>query len=85
MLTCVYQATKNSGDETLESAKELALGLGATFVHWNVETDHFGLQTDMVKEKPLTRRGILSVMSTVFDPLGIVAPFMLPVKVLLIM
>lgn len=40
MLTCVYQATENSGDETLESAKELALGLGATFYHWDVEPLH---------------------------------------------
>ncbi|MEM6800671.1 MAG: NAD(+) synthase, partial [Bacteroidota bacterium] len=40
MLTCVYQATENSGEETLESAKELALGLGATFYHWDVEPLH---------------------------------------------
>lgn len=50
-------------------------------VHWKVESDRLGLETE-VKEKALTRRGILSVMSSVFDPLGIVAPFMLPVKVL---
>lgn len=51
-------------------------------VHWEIETDRLGLQAD-VKIKPLTRRGILSAMSSVFDPLGIVAPFMLPAKLLL--
>ena len=40
LLTCVYQATKNSGEKTLESARELANGLGATFVHWDVESIH---------------------------------------------
>lgn len=40
LLTCVYQATQNSGEETLESARELALGLGATFHNWDVEPLH---------------------------------------------
>lgn len=40
LLTCVYQGTKNSGPETLESAKELANDVGATFHHWQVETLH---------------------------------------------
>jgi NAD+ synthase (glutamine-hydrolysing) len=42
----VYQGTANSGSETLESARELALGLGATFHHWEVEhlhQDYIGL------------------------------------------
>lgn len=42
LLTCVYQATANSGEETLESARELAEGLGATFHNWNVESLHRG-------------------------------------------
>lgn len=40
LFTCVYQATANSGDATLESARELAHGLGATFHNWNVEALH---------------------------------------------
>ncbi len=40
LLICVYQATRNSGEATLESAKELAADLGATFHHWEVEPLH---------------------------------------------
>ncbi len=40
LLSCVYQATENSGAETLESARELANGLGATFYLWNVSGIH---------------------------------------------
>ena len=40
LLTCVYQATANSSSSTLESARELALGLGASFIHWDVEDIH---------------------------------------------
>lgn len=40
LLTCVYQATANSGNETLTSARELALGLGAEFHNWEVEHIH---------------------------------------------
>lgn len=40
MLTYIYQGTANSGEATLESARELALGMGATFHHWHVEHIH---------------------------------------------
>jgi NAD+ synthase (glutamine-hydrolysing) len=42
LFTCVYQATENSGDATLESARELAQGLGARFHAWDVESLHQG-------------------------------------------
>ena len=56
---------------------EKALG-----VSWFVETDTFGFKVN-IKEKPCTRRGILSVVSSVYDPLGMAAPFILPAKLLL--
>lgn len=40
MVKCVYQATQNSGSETLQSARELALGLGAAFHQWDVSAIH---------------------------------------------
>ena len=56
MLTCVYQATENSGEETLESARELALGLGASFHHWDVQklySSYTGL-AEQAMGRPLT-------------------------------
>jgi NAD+ synthase (glutamine-hydrolysing) len=37
LLTCVYQATRNSGPATQLSAKTVADAIGAEFVHWNVD------------------------------------------------
>ena len=51
-------------------------------VSWFVETDTFGFKIS-VKERTFTRRGILSVVSSVYDPLGMAAPFILPAKLLL--
>ena len=49
---------------------------------WNIELDTFGFAI-MVKDKPFTRRGILSVVSSVYDPLGFAAPFILLAKEIL--
>ncbi|XP_072168946.1 uncharacterized protein [Diadema setosum] len=51
-------------------------------VLWNVETDDFGFKVHL-KEKPATRRGILSMVSSLYDPLGFLAPFILRAKLLL--
>ncbi|XP_071491771.1 uncharacterized protein [Diadema antillarum] len=49
---------------------------------WDVQTDSFKFEVQ-VKDKPVTRRGILSVASSLYDPLGFLAPFVLPAKILL--
>ena len=56
---------------------ERALG-----IEWSVETDRFQFKVN-ITEKPPTRRGILSLASSIYDPLGMVAPFVLPAKILL--
>ncbi|XP_028404804.1 uncharacterized protein LOC114527371 [Dendronephthya gigantea] len=61
------------GQPTLERA------LG---VQWNVGLDQFGFRIKM-KEKPSTRRGVLSLVSSVYDPLGFGAPFVLIAKMLM--
>lgn len=38
LLTTVYQATKNSGQVTLNAARELSRSIGATFHHWAIDT-----------------------------------------------
>lgn len=45
-------------------------------VEWNIENDAFKFRITL-KDKPLTRRGILSTVSSVYDPLGFAAPFLL--------
>ncbi|XP_037787722.1 uncharacterized protein LOC119583322 [Penaeus monodon] len=39
--------------------------------------------TSVVKDQPMTRRGILSIVASVFDPLGLADPFILTVKQLI--
>ena len=56
---------------------ERALG-----VQWCVESDIFRFRIT-IKDKPLTRRGILSIVSSIYDPLGFAAPFTLKAKKLL--
>ncbi|XP_030834878.1 uncharacterized protein LOC105444169 [Strongylocentrotus purpuratus] len=49
---------------------------------WDVERDSFVYKIQ-VKDKPLTRRGLLSVVSSVYDPLGYASPFALRGKLIL--
>ncbi|XP_078032247.1 uncharacterized protein LOC144467474 [Epinephelus lanceolatus] len=56
---------------------ERALGL-----QWCIQTDKFKFRTS-AQEQPQTRRGILSVVSSLYDPLGFLAPFTMPAKLLL--
>ena len=56
---------------------ERALG-----VQWRIEGDTFGFDVNL-KSKPPTRRGILSVVGSIFDPFGFVAPFVLTAKKIL--
>ena len=65
----------NIQDDTLPVERTLGL-------EWHIESDVFRFKISK-KEKPATRRGILSIISSIFDPLGFVAPFVLPAKRLL--
>jgi len=56
---------------------ERALG-----VRWDVERDKFCFKIE-ARSKPLTRRGLLSSVCSLYDPLGFVAPIVLPAKVIL--
>lgn len=51
-------------------------------VKWNVNEDAFTFEVRL-KEKPITKRGILSTVSSIFDPLGFVAPMTLGAKKLI--
>lgn len=48
-------------------------------VEWNIENEAFKFRITL-KDKPLTRHGILSTVSSVYDPHGFAAPFLLQGK-----
>ena len=60
----------SSKDKRAEKA-ERALG-----IQWCMQSDTFKFKI-VFKERPPTRRGILSTVSSVYDPLGFLAPFTL--------
>ena len=45
-------------------------------VYWSLENDTLGFQI-ILKDIPLMKRGVLSSINTIFDPLGIAGPFLL--------
>ena len=49
---------------------------------WNINTDTFGFKTSPPSGRPAndTRLGCLSSLSSIFDPLGMVGPVLLPAK-----
>jgi hypothetical protein len=51
----------------------------ALCVQWNVQADKFSIKVTK-RDKPSTRRGILSIVSSVYDPLHFVTPFVLTAK-----
>ena len=63
-------ARKNVNLKQLEKSKSQSKLL------WNIDTDTFGYQISMT-DKPLSKRDILSELSSVYDILGLVAPLLL--------
>jgi hypothetical protein len=60
-----------------ESHGERVLG-----IEWSITDDVFVFSSDL-KERKATRRGILSTISSIYDPLGLISPILLPVKMIL--
>ena len=73
--------------EKLNAVKPLDLGddaprKRALGVQWDTDADTLGFKVRR-DEKPHTRRGILSMISSVYDPLGLASPFILSAKIIL--
>ena len=66
------QGVKNRDLITDSLTTERALG-----IQWNLEHDYLGFCVHL-KYTPATRMGMLSTVSSIYDPLGFVAPFILP-------
>lgn len=69
-------------EECADSVRSLDLALckpqieRALGVKWCVTSDQFQSRA-VVNERPLFRRGVLSTVASIYDPLGFVAPFIL--------
>ena len=51
-------------------------------VYWNLEEDTFTFKV-CLPEKPFMRRGVLSIINSIYDPLGLAVPVLLEGKLLL--
>ena len=51
-------------------------------VYWNLEEDAFTFRVAL-PDKPFTRRGVLSTVNSIYDPLGLAVPVLLEGKLLL--
>ena len=56
---------------------ERALGL-----YWDAQSDTFKFKA-LQAQKPPNKRGVLSTVSSLFDPLGFLSPFVFSAKILL--
>ncbi|KAM8861775.1 uncharacterized protein ACB058_008484 isoform 2-T2 [Synchiropus picturatus] len=82
LLTSIPEEDRASGIKDLYLNKDQLPTERALGVQWCTNSDAFKLKIE-VQQKPCTRRGILSVVSSAYDPLGFLAPFVLPAKLLL--
>ncbi|XP_068224528.1 uncharacterized protein, partial [Palaemon carinicauda] len=72
---CSVESDKFNLD--MESLMTRALGM-----LWNLKEDSFKFSIEL-KDNPFTRRGLLSTISSLYDPLGLLSPIILPAKKLL--
>ena len=74
MLGHPYQDTQTEGEQ-----KVLRL-------FWNTKEDtlvfRFGHLIKLAKELPATKRSVIKVIVSVYDPIGFISPFVIPMKIL---
>ena len=71
-----------SGLHNLDFNKGPVLMQRSLGVYWDLQSDSFTFQV-LLEEKPFTRRGVLSVTNSLYDPLGLAAPVIIKGKHLL--
>ena len=72
-----FSEAEHVTSQEVPGSVEKALG-----IHWNTEDDFFYFNVK-VESKPLTRRTLLSIVCSIYDPLGLISPFVLEGKKLL--
>ena len=67
-----HDQSKKANERSIDAPmEERALG-----VYWNMEEDYLGYRTQSMS-KTLTKRGLLSMLGSIYDPLGLASPFIL--------
>ena len=66
----------------VEVTKELLPRERVLGIEWSAESDAFQFCVQL-QERPMTRRGLLSMIASLYDPLGFISPFTLCPKLLL--
>ena len=80
VLSSVHTEDRRRGVKNVNISDEVDLPTEKTLgICWNIEKDTFRFKTNL-GEKPLTRRGMLSMVSKIYDYLGFAAPFLLKGK-----
>ena len=79
VLDAIPEGERAEGIRSLEMETEHLPVNRALGVTWCVESDQFQFRVT-VNERPYTRKGILSIVASVYDPLGLLAPFLLVAK-----
>ncbi len=72
----IAPSDRASGIRNLDPNKDCMPIERALGVEWCIESDSFQLRVSLQNKSP-TRRGILSTISTIYDPIGFVAPLLL--------
>ena len=82
VIASIPESSRAEDSKTLDFNQDSLPIERALGVQWCVENDTFNFCI-LLSNRPTTRRGILSTVSSVFDPLGFVAPFILEGKKIL--
>ena len=82
VLSCIPADERAAEVKDLDLSKDALPTERALGVQWCTDTDTFKFRVN-VPERPITRRGILSIVNSVYDPLGLLAPGILPAKLIL--
>ena len=67
----IPDALRRDGAKNKDLTGGLPLG-----IFWDTDNDVIKFKIDL-KDQPMTRRGMLSVISSIYDPLGLACPFLL--------
>ncbi|XP_029922895.1 uncharacterized protein LOC115370126 [Myripristis murdjan] len=82
VLSCVAPSERAETMDPLRLNPEVTSQGHVLGIQWSMTSDCFSFNIN-VKDHPATRRGLLSVLASLYDPLGFMAPFTLSGKCIL--